>query len=241
MNILFYTILFVIGLVIGSFWADQAIKLPKSLDMRKTHYSRYKHDVAISELTYILLGGITSVILANILGIHIGEIDVIKIIIYIFSMLYITALVLMGGIDRVYTKIEKRVLAFGIVASIMYMIYLVTIDLASLHLSAIYLFIYIVLLTIDTFLLRRYAKDSYIVNILMLLTIILAFTDLRVLTYTIIMAFVAIILDILMQQSQKNKNGNKKFKMNEISVGYFISASNMIVLFMIRVLENYYI
>jgi len=118
---------------------------------------------------------------------------------------------------------------------------LTSIDLASLYLSTIYLAIYMLLLMIDTFLLRRYAKDSYIVNILMLLNIILAFTDLRTLTYTVVMAFVGIILYMLMQKYQKNKNGNKKIKINEISVGYFIAASNIIVLFMIRIFENYYI
>jgi len=241
MNILFYAILFMIGIVIGSFWAVESSKMPKSLDMKKAHYSKYTHEELVSKLTYILIGGVTSVVLANILDIHIGEIDIIKIIIYVFSILYITTLVLIGGIDRVYNKIDKRILAFGIVSSIIYMIYLTSIDLASLYLSTIYLAIYMLLLMIDTFLLRRYAKDSYIVNILMLLNIILAFTDLRTLTYTVVMAFVGIILYMLMQKYQKNKNGNKKIKINEISVGYFIAASNIIVLFMIRIFENYYI
>ena len=241
MNILFYTILFVIGIVIGSFWAVESSKMPKSLDLKKVHYSKHKHEDAVSKITYIFLGGVMSVLLANILDIHIDEFDITKIIIYFFSMLYISTLVLIGGIDRVYTKIEKRVLSFGIVSSIMYMIYLSLIDLASLRLSAIYLAIYIILLMIDTFLLRRFAKDSYIVNILMLLTIILAFTDLRTLTYTIIMAFFGIIMFMFMQKQQKNKNGNKKLKINEISVGYFIAASNVMILFMIRIFENYYI
>ena len=241
MNILFYTILFGIGIVIGCFWAVESSNLPRSLDFKKVHYSKYKHEDVASKITYIFLGGVMSVLLSNILNIHIDEFDITKIIIYIFSMLYISTLILIGGIDRVYTKIEKRVLSFGIVSSIMYMIYLSLIDLASLRLSVIYLAIYIILLIIDTFLLRRFAKDSYIVNILMLLTIILAFTDLRTLTYTVVMAFFGIIIFMFMQKQQKNKNGNKKLKINEISIGYFIAASNVIVLFMIRIFENYYI
>ena len=71
MNVLFYSILFIIGIVVGSVWAVKANKIPKTLDMKKTHYSNHTHQDFISALTYILLGGIISVILANILEIHI--------------------------------------------------------------------------------------------------------------------------------------------------------------------------
>lgn len=241
MNVLFYSVLFIIGIVVGSVWAVKANKIPKTLDMKKTHYSNHTHQDFISALTYILLGGIISVILANILDIHIYEFDLFNIIIYIFAMLYISTLVLIGGIDKYYNKIEKRIIGFGIVSSIVYMIYLCTVDLASIHINAIYLSIYIVLLIIDTFLLRKYAKDSYIVNILMLLNVILSFTDLRTLTYTTLMAFIGIFIYGLIQTSQRKKIGNKKFKISEIPVGYFIATSNIIVLFMIRIFEGYLI
>lgn len=241
MNVLFYSILFIIGIVVGSVWAVKANKIPKTLDMRKTHYSNYTHQDFMSALTYILLGGIISVILANVLEIHIYEFDMFNIIIYIFAMLYISTLVLIGGIDKYYNKIEKRIIGFGIVTSIVYMIYLCTVDLASVHINAIYLSIYILLLIIDTFLLRKYAKDSYIVNILMLLNVILSFTDLRTLTFTCVMAFIAMTIYALIQISQKKKNVSKKFKIIEIPVGYFIATSNIVVLFMIRIFEGYLI
>lgn len=241
MNILFYAILFIIGIVVGSVWAIKANKIPKSLDMKKTCYTNNPHEEFISGLTYILLGGMISVILANVLGINIDEFDLFNIIIYIFAFVYISTLVLVGGIDKIYNKIEKRIIGFGIISSIIYMIYLCSVDLASIHINVIYLSIYIVLLAIDSFLLRKYAKDSYIVNILMLLNIILSFTDLRTLTYTSLMAFIAIIIYILMQKIQKKRNVSRKFKINEIPVGYFITTSNLIVLFMIRIFENYLI
>ncbi|MBQ2835216.1 MAG: hypothetical protein IJE68_00030 [Clostridia bacterium] len=241
MNILFYAILFVIGIVIGSVWAIKANKMPKTLDMKKKHYSNHEHEEFISGLTYILLGGIISVILANILEINIDEFDLFKIIIYVFAFVYISTLVLVGGIDKLYNKIEKRIIGFGIISSIIYMIYLCAVDLASIHINIIYLSIYIVLLVIDSFLLRKYAKDSYIVNILMLLNIILSFTDLRTLTYTSVMSFIAIAIYAFMQKIQKKKNVSRKFKISEIPVGYFITTSNLIVLFMIRIFENYLI
>lgn len=241
MNILFYTILFIIGSVVGGLWAVESRDIPKILDLKKTHYRNRPKEDLISELTYILIGGVSAVVLANILNISINQFDILNFIIYIFAMMYISVLVLIGGIDRVYSKIEKKTLAFGIISSIIYMLYLCIVDLASIHLNIIYLAIYIILLVIDSLLLRRFAKDSYIVNLLMLLVMILVFTDLKILTYTLVMALSAIGFYVLLLKYQKKKNGNKKIKINEIPVGFFIAASNVIVLFMVRIFANYLI
>ena len=239
MNILFYTILFLIGCVIGNIWADKSCELQKNLDLKKVNYNNSSKSEIISKLTYILIGGISSIIIANTLNLNLEEIDLIKPIIYVFAMLYASALTLIAGIDRNYLKIEKNVLAFGVISSLVYMIYLCAIDFVCINLNLIYLGLYMVLLVIDSFLLRRYAKDSYIVNILLLLTMIIAFTDLRTLIYTVIMAFVAVALYSLLLKVQLKKNGNKKFKLRQIPVGYFIAASNIVVLFMIRIFEYY--
>lgn len=241
MNILFYAILFLIGSVIGGLWVIQARDIPKILDLRKTHYSNRPKQELISVVTYILLGGILTVGLANILNINMYQFDLSNFIIYIFAIIYVSTLVLIAGLDRGYSKIEKKTLAFGIVVSILYMLYLCMVDLASIHLNVIYLAAYMILLIIDSFLLRRFAKDSYIVNLLMVLVMILVFTDLKTLTYTLIMALIAVALNVLLLNSQKKKNGNKKIKINEIPVGFFVAASNIIVLFMVRIFENYLI
>lgn len=241
MNILFYTILFIVGIVVGSYWSIKTDEIPKAMDMRRTNLKSNPWEEKKSILSYTVIGGITSVILANILKIDIHQFDLSSSIIYIFAMLYISTLVLVAGIDKNYSKIVKKVIAFGIVSSIIYMLYLCMVDLASVYLNALYMAIYILLLVIDSFLLRRYAKDSYIVNTLLLISIILVFTDLRTLAYTVSMAFTAIVLYILLMKSQEKKNGNKKFKITQVPVGFFIAASNVIVLLMIRVLENYLI
>lgn len=241
MNILFYTILFVVGIAIGGFWATKAHEIPKQLDLKKTHCSNMKNEEFISNLTYILLGGITCSVFANVLKVSLLEFDFCKMTIFIFAMIYISTLVIIAGIDRLYTKIDKKLLAFGIIISIIYMLYLCMVDLASLNLSAIYLAIYIAVLLLDSFLLRKFAKDSYIVNLLILACIILVFTDLRALTYTLVMALIAVIIYLLIAKIQQKKNGNKKIKLNIIPIGYFIAASNVIVLFMIRIFEGYLI
>lgn len=239
MNIIFYIIIFIIGLIIGRYWELEASDIPKKLDLRKTQYSNKKNDEFVSKLAYMLIGGTASVILANTLKINVDEFDITNIIIYVFAMLYISTLVVIGGIDKNYSKIDKKVLAFGIVSSITYMIYIFVIDFSSAQTNIVYLAIYMVLLIIDSFLLRKFAKDSYIVNLLMLISIILVYSNLRIFIYTVIMAVIAILMYYVILESQKKKNGNKKIKVNEIPVGFFISTSNIIVLFMIRIFQNY--
>lgn len=233
MNIIFYVILFLIGIGIGDFLAIQSIVLPRSLDMKKTFYNKKTNEELRSKITYILIGGISSVIIGHILRLY--EFDISNLIIYVFMMIYISTLISIAGIDKNYTKIDKRELAFGIISSIIYMLYLAIIDLASIYVNAIYLLLYMIFLIIDCLLLRKCAKDSYIINTLLLLTIILVFTNINTLICTVIMAIIAILLYILILKIQQKKNGNKRIKINQIPVGYFISASNIIVLFLTRI------
>lgn len=241
MNIFFYTILFIIGIVIGRYWDIEAKEIPKKLDLKRTHYSKNPNEKFISQLTYALIGGVSSVILANTLRINVNNLDLSSIVIYFFAMLYVSTLVVIAGIDKNYSKIDKKVLAFGIVSSIVYMIYIFSIDFASVYLNVRYLVIYMILLIIDAFLLRKFAKDSYIINLLMLLGIILVYSNFCILAYTLLMALVAVLIYIIILKSQQKKNGNKKIKINEIPVGFFIATSNIIILFMIRIFENYLI
>ena len=230
MNILFCIILCLIGTGIGNFLAIQAIIVPKSLNMKKTFYNKKTNEELRTKITYMILGGISSVLIGNILKLY--EFDISNLIIYIFMMIYISTLMLIGGIDKNYTKIDKSELAFGIISSIIYMLYLAIVDFSSIYINAIYLSIYMIFLIIDCFLLRKYAKDSYIINILLLLTITLVFTNLNTLICTLIMAMIAVLLYVLILKIQQKKNGNRKIKVNQIPFGYFITASNLIVLFL---------
>lgn len=239
MNIIFYTIIFIIGIIIGRYWELEASDIPKKLDLKKKQYSNKKNQEMVSKLTYMFIGGVSSVILANTLKINVDEFDMTNMIIYVFAMLYMSTLVIIGGIDKNYSKIDKKILAFGVVSSIVYMIYIFIVDSSSAKINIIYLAIYMVLLIIDSFLLRKFAKDSYIVNLLMLISIILVYSNLRILIYTLAMSVIAILMYYVILESQKKKNGNKKIKLNEIPVGFFIATSNIIVLFMIRIFQNY--
>lgn len=241
MNIVFYIVIFLIGVIIGEFWNEQVTELPQKLDLKKTHYSNKKNEEIITNITYEVIGGIISLILALTLKITPQKFDMVNLIIYIFTMLYMSTLVIIAGIDKNYSKIDKKMLAYGVVTSMVYMIYISIIAPESIYLNLGYLLIYTILLLIDAFLLRKFAKDSYIINLLILIAITLVYSNFIIVTYTLVMTLIGVLVYIFILNVQKKKNGNKKIKINEIPFGYFISASNIIILFMVRILESYFV
>lgn len=268
MNIFLYVILFIMGTVFGSFYTLAVYRIPKNIDIIKKHSycpncnNKLGFFELIPILSYILLGGkckhckqkirirylileILSgclfVMLGIILKIDILNIKMQQIIIYAFIILYLTALILILAIDKEYKKIDKKVLTYGVIISIAYMIYLYIVGETSLCRYAIYLAIYIIILLIDTFLLRKCAKDSYICNILMLLNVILIFTEIEILIMTVIMSILAILIYILITNITQKKTSNKKVKLSEIPIGFYIGTSNIIVLFMMTLINNCYI
>ena len=170
------------------------------------------------------------------MNLNVENLNIQNIILFSFIVLYLTAIILISGIDKEYVKIDKKVLAYGIIISIIYMIYLYTIDATSIYRYAIYLALYIILLSMDTFLLRRYAEDNYIIDICMYLTMILIFTGTSVYMKTLVM--ISILIYLLIMKLTQKKNRYKKIKLNEIPIGYFIGASNITVLLIISLLVN---
>ena len=241
MNIILYMIFFLTGITSGYYCSLIANEIPKKLDLKRTNYGKNYNESLASKLTYTLIGGVSSVVLANTLNISVSSYDISSIIIYIFGMIYISILVLIGGIDKNYSKINKSVLAFGVVSSILYMIYLFVIDLSSVNLNVKYLFVYMILLLVDASLLRKFAKDSYLINLLILISIISVNSNFIILVYTLILAMISIMLYTIILKSQQRKNGNKKIKIPEIPIGFFIASSNIIVLFMVRIFESYFV
>ena len=261
MNTFFYIILFIMGTLFGSFYTLAVYRIPKNIDIIKKHSycPNCNHKLGFFELIPILsyiflggkcknckqkirirylilevIGGVSFVVLGYALNLNVENLNIQNIILFSFIVLYLTAIILISGIDKEYVKIDKKVLAYGIIISIIYMIYLYTIDATSIYRYAIYLAIYIM----DTFLLRRYAEDNYIIDICMYLTMILIFTGTSVYMKTLVMTMLSILIYLLIMKLTQKKNRYKKIKLNEIPIGYFIGASNITVLLIISLLVN---
>lgn len=157
-------------------------------------------------------------------------------LIYVFAAAYVIFFIAISIVDKKKIKIDKKILTGGVVMSIIYMLYLYTLRAASIKWNIIYLGIYAILLAADTFILRRYAKDSYIIKILMLLNIIWIYVDTQMTIYTLMIAALATAIYIFLLSVEKKRKGNKRIRIEEVPVGYFIGASNLIALFIITFL-----
>src|SRR5699024_10828164 len=118
----------------------------------------------------------------------------IKIIDFCFFVLYFTFVVLMAGIDKESKKIDKRVTAYGMIVSILYMIYLYIIDETSIYRYAMYLLVYIIVLIMDNINLKKYAKDSYTHGIILTVMIMAIFSG----EYATYLSIIAVLLAFAM-------------------------------------------
>ena len=206
------------------------------MDVFKKHYfgdmnEKNKKTQIISTILYSLLGGISFVIIAFTFKLNIYSLNLNSIMLYILTIMYISALIIIAGIDKSNIKIEKKLLEFEVIVSMIYMIYLCSINTHLIDKYLIYVAIYFLAIVTDTILLRKFAKDSYTMDMLILLSIILMFLDVRILFYTIWVSILAIVIDLIILKMRQKKTGNKKIKLNEIPIGFFICTSNIAIIY----------
>lgn len=209
------------------------------MDVFKKHYfgdmnEKNKKTQIISTILYSLLGGISFVIIAFTFKLNIYSLNLNSIMLYILTIMYISALIIIAGIDKNNIKIEKKLLEFEVIVSMIYMIYMIymcSINTNLIYKYLIYVAIYFLAIVTDTILLRKFAKDSYTMDMLILLSIILMFLDVRILFYTIWASILAIVIDLIILKMRQKKTGNKKIKLNEIPIGFFICTSNIAIIY----------
>ena len=264
MNIFLYAIIFICGTMFGSFYTLAVYRIPKNIDIVKKHSycPNCGHKLGILDLfpilSYIFLGGkcryckqkirprylileilsgTAFVLLAYALKINVYTLTLKSVMPFIFMILYFTAIILISAIDKEYRNINKKVLAYGIIISLLYMIYLYVIDPTSIYRYAIYLAIYIVLLGINTFILRKFAKDDYYIDLITFFTIMLFFMGYRLGIMTLIIFGFEILIHILIRKITKRKNGNVPIKLKEIPLGLYLGAGNLITIFIICIVN----
>lgn len=256
MEVLFYIIIFIIGITFGSFYTLAVYRIPKGEDITHTHSycPNCKNKLNIIDLipvfSYIFLGGkcryckqkirpryliletisgLFFVIIAYLMGLSIYNLQTTKIIEYIFFVLYFTFVILMAGIDKEKREINKPVLMYGIIISIMYMVYLYIIEKTSIYRYVIYLIFFILLLIIDTITLKKHAKNNYTYSILMVIIIMALFTGEFVTISSIITTLLIIAIYLLLKRIKysKSKKTDQQYSKN-IKIGFYLAISNII-------------
>ena len=255
MNILFCIIIFIMGITFGSFYTLAVYRIPKGQDITHTHSycPKCEHKLnfldLIPILSYIFLGakcrycknkirpryliieiisGLFFVLISYLMGLSIYDLEMVKIIEYTFFVLYFTFIVLMAGIDKENRTINRPVLMYGIIISIMYMVYLYIIDETSIYRYVMYLVLFILLLFLDIITLRKHAKNNYTYSILMVIIIMAIFTGEYVTISTIITTLISIAIYLLIKklEGKKNRKTSEQYN-NKIKIGLFLSIVNI--------------
>ena len=258
MEIFFYIIIFMIGITFGSFYTLAVYRIPKGQDITHTHSycPNCNHKLNIFDLipifSYIFLGGkcryckqkirprylilealsgLFFVAVAYLMGLSVYDFDKIKIIEYVFFVLYFTFIVLMAGIDKEYRTINKPVLMYGVIISIMYIIYLYIIEKTSIYRYVIYLALFLILLLLDTIKLKKHAQNSYLYSILMVIIIMAIFTGEYITLNSIIITLIVIAFVLICKMTNKNKNvKTEKQYSKQLKIGLYLALSDIVCL-----------
>ena len=259
MNIFLYTIIFIIGILFGSFYTLAVYRIPKKQDITHTHSycpncnnklgffelipifsyiflgGKCKHCGEKIRIRYLLLevfSGLVFVAIAYGLHLDIYNLNLSCIASLVFTYLYITCLFIIAGIDLENRKIQKNVLYYGLFIIMTYMIYLYIVESVSIYRYVIYLFIMIVLMFFDGKASLKHGENSYKVGVLLLVLIMTIFTGEVVTIYTLAITFLAIAFYIILKKMELAKSSVKKPDniINEVRIGFTLCCANIITL-----------
>lgn len=208
MNIVIYIIIFIIGITIGSFY--KLILNKKSIKLQ-------------------MATGILSVLFAIGMNLNINNIKIYNIITLGFIMLYLAFIILISSIDKEKRKIEKTALAYGIVISVIYIIYLCIMEKSNIFRYPIYLVLITILLVIDNINTKKKAEDNYTISILMFILIMVIFTGEYISILTIITTLLAIAIYSIINKIRKAKRNINKENVSNIRIGWILSTINIVV------------
>ena len=270
MNIFLYIIIFIIGSLFGSFFTLAVYRIPKKQDIIHTHSycPNCNHKLGLLDLfpiiSYIalrgrcryckekirpryiileVLSGTLFILFAYLMGIRFETLTIFNIIDFLFIALYLTFIILLAGIDKENRKIEKGVSIYGIIISIMYMTYLCIVDKTNIYRYAIYLIIYIIILLFDTLTLKKFAKNSYLTGILLMIITMAIFTSEIITSFSIIITVLGICICILIDKLKEKKKRQKKSDkeiIKKVSIGFYLGISNVTIL-LLTLFNNYFI
>ena len=263
MDTLFLILIFIIGALFGSFYTLAIYRIPKRQDITHTHSycPNCNHKLGLLDLipifSYIfllgkcryckekirpryliieVLSGILFVAIAYLNNFNFETLSITSIMQYAFLVLYITFIILMAGIDKENRKIEKSVTIYGIVISIMYIIYLCIVENANIYRYVIYLILYIIILILDTITLKKYAKSTYVNSILLCIITMTIFTNEYIVFNSIIITLIAIAIYLIIEKTKnkisKSKKTDKQLARN-ISIGFYLGFTNILILLII--------
>ena len=191
-----------------------------------------------------ILSGIIFVLFAmsikfNAYNLAFGGNQVNLVISFIFAVLYITTVFILGGIDYEKGIIENKVLLFGVIVNSIYTIYLNRFLNQNVIPYIIYLGLFIVLLFANTFYIRKHTKNNYILQILMVILYMLSYTYEGVTIVTIIFTLLIVAFRLLLPKIFAKKKIVKNKKQERLPFGLYLAVANISVFIFANMLATY--
>ena len=258
MNILLYILIFIMGILFGSFFSLAIYRIPKNQNILhpRSYCPNCNHKLSFFDLipifSYVfllgkcryckkkirprylileILSGITFVLIAYFMNISVDNLKPNVLAECAFLILYLCYIFIMAGIDLENRKIEKSISMYGVIIAVAYIIYLCVIENANIYRYIIYLIIYACILFLDVVTLKRYAKNSYVNGVVLAVITMSIFTGEYVTINTLIMTALVVTFNFLFQKIQ---NIRKKIRREEknygknINYGFLLAVSNII-------------
>lgn len=154
---------------------------------------------------------------------------------FIFSLIYLLVLICIASIDKKEHKISKKILLVGFIVEAIQIIYLYVNNRFHLFEYLCYLVIFIVLLGIDTLVIRKKGESLYVLQVLMLCMYMAIFTDKYIFAMTVIYMLLIIGLYILIgriasiRKRRVIKKQNSK-ELEKLPLGFYLCIADIIVL-----------
>ena len=263
-QIIFYTLIFIIGTLFGSFFTLAVYRIPihKDITHERSYCPKCNHKLSfwdmIPILSYIFLGGkcryckekirirylllevltgMVFLLFAMSINLSIVPFKIDQLIYLILGMFYIAGMIIIAGIDKERIQIQKSLILYEIGVVSLYMVYLYTLQKANIYRYAIYLFLLCIFIIIDNIYLKKKLKNNYTIEILELSMIMAIFTGEMIYISTVIITLVAIVIEKIVKSiiSRKNKVIKKETSFyKNLPYGFYLICSNIISLIMIN-------
>lgn len=256
-------LIFIMGAYFGSFYTLAVYRLPLRLDITHKHSfcPNCNHKLGILDLvpifSYVILGGkcryckkkikprycileclsgLTFVLFAISLNINLYNIEVEKLVLLGASFLYFAGIFIIAGIDKEKFKIQKSVLVYLTIISVLYIVYLYIMQNVNIYRYAIYLLIIIALFIFNTIKQKKNNKESYSINALILGICMAMFTGESIFILTVIYTLISCCLYIFLYKikNRKEKNAEKV----KLPIAFFMSITNVILYISINFIIN---
>lgn len=256
LEMLIYVFIFIIGTLFGSFFSLAIYRLPikQSIMHGRSYCPKCNHKLVFLDLipimSYICLrgkcryckekirgryvylevfSGVAFLLFALSLKIDIYNLDFNKIVYLVFGFLYLSTLFIVGGIDKEIHSISKCVLLFGLIIEFIYMIYLYIIG-TSIYRYVIYLFLTIIFILINTFILKKKSKYNYVLQLLIICFFCSTFTNEKVVILSIILTLIFMAIKIIINKKDNKSEIARNNLERKIPIGFYLCYANIIIM-----------